>query len=359
MYGDWLKTVALDGNFRSIPDDSGDDGLIDLSGNDYLGLAADASLRRDFFKVHGDTLPMSASASRLLAAAQREYSLLESLLADCYGSPALLFNSGYHANTGTVSALGREGTLIVADKLVHASIIDGIVLSRRPFERFRHNDTAHLDKILAKRAADFQKIIIIVESVYSMDGDSAPIEEICLLKQKYDNLLIYVDEAHALGVCGPQGLGMARSHEDVDIIIGTFGKAIASVGAFAVCRDRVIRDLLVNSARSFIFSTALPPINIAWTRFILERIPSMDSRRQRLHQLAITLQGVTGAETPSHIQPFITGSSESAMALSAKLRSDGYKVLPIRRPTVAPSTERLRFSLSASLTPQQLSGLHL
>lgn len=359
MYGDWLDTIRAQGNFRAIPPDGTDDGLVDLSSNDYLGIAADNDLRRRFFEYYADSLPMSATASRLLASSQCEFTALEKLLSEYFFRSTLLFNSGYHANIGTLSALARPGTLIVADKLVHASIIDGITLSRQPFERFRHNDTAHLEKILHKHHAKYEKIIVVVESVYSMDGDQAPLKEICLLKRRYPGMLIYVDEAHALGVCGDSGLGLTRGMFDVDIIIGTFGKAIGSVGAFAACTDPWLRDTLVNSSRSFIFSTALPPVNVAWTRFIMEQVPQLDAQRQQLRRLAERLQTITGAPTPSHIQPYITGSSQSAIDLSQKLRSQGFKVLPIRRPTVPPGTERLRFSLSAAITLDQLNQLCL
>lgn len=349
-YSEILDRLRRENNFRSLPSGQSEAGLIDLSSNDYLGIAADADLRRQFIDGEGRDLCLSASASRLLAADQLEFQRFESLLSDYYGGRALLFNSGYHANSGVVAALAKKDTLIVADKLVHASIIDGIMLSQAPFERFRHNDMAHLERILAKKASDFECVLIIVESVYSMDGDSAPLDEIAGIKRNYPNALLYVDEAHALGVCGRDGLGLAADIEGVDFLVGTLGKAVGSVGAFIVCRSSQMYDYFVNTVRSLIFSTALPPLNIAWSRFVMERIPAMEDRRKRLRELSALLAVALGNQSvPSHIQPLITGSSESALRLSAALRERGFKVLPIRTPTVPPGTERLRFSLSADL----------
>lgn len=352
-----LAQLEHGNNLRHIPEDFADAGVVDLSGNDYLGLAADASLKADFFRHLTDIPDMSASASRLLAAGQKESAALESLLGDLYKAPALLFNSGYHANSGAISALARERTLIVADKLVHASIIDGMVLSKAPFVRFRHNDVTHLKRILDKKAKEFDRVLIVCESIYSMDGDIAPLEAI--VEAKTPNSLLYVDEAHAFGVLGRDGLGLTADMPGVDFTVGTLGKAAASAGAFIICRPQGSRAYLLNSARSFIFSTALPPINIAWSRYIIERIPSMNDRRAHLSLLNETLGNILGIDSPSHIQPFITGSSAKAIELSQKLLAQGYKVLPIRTPTVPPGTERLRFSLSASLHPDQLHAINL
>ena len=356
FYKSTLDELSRTANLRTIPADTAGETTVDLSGNDYLGIAADAAMKNDFFNSLGaDIPPLSASASRLLAAGQKEFEALEHTLADLYGAPALMFNSGYHANSGSISALAKGSTLIVADKLVHASIIDGMMLSKARFERFRHNDTAHLRKILDKHASEFDRVLIVCESVYSMDGDTAPLDEI--IEAKTPNSLLYVDEAHAFGVCGRDGLGLTADRREVDITIGTLGKAAGSVGAFAICRRPELRDYLVNTARSLIFSTAIPPLNCAWSRYVIERIPAMGDRRQRLQSLAGILADILGTDRPSHIQPLIVGSSTAAIARSEHLRQHGFKVLPIRTPTVPPGTERLRFSLSADIRPEQLKPL--
>lgn len=364
-YRDINQSLRASGNFRSIPSDrSLSGGMVDLSSNDYLGLAEMPELQERFFAEPANrAIPMTSSASRLLAARQGEYSSLESLLESLYLRPALLFNSGYHANTGLISALAQGAeTLIVADKLVHASIIDGIVLSKARFTRFRHNDLAHLERILAKEGANYERIIIAVESVYSMDGDRADIEALAAIKRQYPSSLLYVDEAHAFGVEGEQGLGLSRSSQsycDVDVVVGTFGKACASMGAFAaVSAD--IKDYLVNRSRSFIFSTALPPISAAWSEYMLRQFLTMDDRREHLRLLGERLHSYLQPLspdyiiTPSHIQPLILGDPERAVEVSRRLREEGFIVLPIRTPTVPPGTERLRISLSAALTFDQI-----
>ncbi len=355
-----LAQLRASGNFRTIPEPQNTD-VMDLSSNDYLGLAQNLELRQSLLEAAAESAPaLSASASRLLAAHQEEYQRLESLIGSLYpGRKALIFNSGYHANTGLVSALADRDTLVLADRLVHASIIDGITLSRAKLIRWRHNDTAHLLQLIEDYQSQYSQILIITESVFSMDGDIAPLDEIARIKKQYANALLYVDEAHAFGVLGPRGLGIAPA--EADIVVGTFGKALGSVGAFALTNADV-RDFLINRARSFIFSTALPPVNILWTRLLVEKMVTMDAERRHLQRLAITLSSLIQSWVkeldleelntpmePSHIQPLIVGDPKKTVALSHEFLKRGLKVLPIRVPTVPPGTDRLRFSLSAAI----------
>lgn len=368
---EYLRHLKDTGDYRSIPLESKGE-VVDFSTNDYMGIAADGELRERFFAdPAARNLPMSSSASRLLASRQIEYFNLETFLRLLYSKycgedrAALLFNSGYHANTGLVSSLAADDTYIIADRLVHASIIDGIVLSRAPFARFRHNDYDHLEQLVERHKDEKRKILVIVESVYSMDGDSADIERLIELRRRYPQVMLYVDEAHAFGVRGPRGLGLvAASSEphEVDVIVGTFGKAAGSMGAFAVTSGPV-REFLVNTARSFIFSTALPPMQTAWTRFALGALLTADRRRAHLQWLSEKLQKVLQkySTTPiavSHIQPLVIGDSHKVVELSHKLLNIyGLKALPIRRPTVPAGTERLRISLSASLNGREIEEL--
>jgi 8-amino-7-oxononanoate synthase len=356
-----LNTLHQNGNFRKLPEDtckSGD--LIDLSSNDYLGLGVDKSLREEFFGMYDPAdLMMTSSASRLLAAKQNCYVELETLLEDLYKRPALLFNSGYHANTGLVSALADSHTLIIADKLVHASIIDGIKLSGTKFERFRHNDYNHLRRLLENNAGKYERVLIIAESVYSMDGDMADIAQLIEIKRATPNAWLYVDEAHAVGVKGRYGLGLCNElgRGDVDIIVGTLGKALASVGAYAILSAE-LKDFMINRARSLIFSTVIPPINALWSKFIISKMVDMDDRRRHLFELADALKtAVGGDDDASHIRPLIVGDPKQAVALSNQLLEYGYKVLPIRTPTVPPGTDRLRFSLSSDLNIEAIKNL--
>ena len=359
-----LERLRSRGNYRSIPPADRRE-YLDFTSNDYLGLAGMKTLQEEFFARTGTTaIPLSSSASRLLSGVQEEFEALEEKLERLYGRSALLFNSGYHANTGMIAALGDSHTLILADKLVHASIIDGYRLSDARMIRFRHNDIAHLEKLLARMAGDYERVIVVVESVYSMDGDSPDLQAITELKQRYGNVMVYVDEAHAFGVCGPKGLGLCANPEiagDVDIVVGTLGKAGASSGAFVITGKR-IKEYAVNSARSLIFSTAIPPICCSWTNFLLDKIIVMDDERQHLKNLGVrlaeSLQPLTDVEiTPSHIQPFILGDSRRAVELSGALLEEGIKVLPIRTPTVPAGTERLRISLSAGMDVSDVDRL--
>ncbi len=356
-----LGDLAASGNLRLIPDDATTSGRIDFSSNDYLGIATRADLRQEFFSAHDPRdLLMSASASRLLARTQTAFDDFEKSLRDAYGRSALIFNSGYHANTGLVSALATKDYTILADKLVHASIIDGIKLSGAPFERFRHNDMRHLALLAEKISSQGRKLLIIVESVYSMDGDRAPLREIAEIKRKHDGALLYVDEAHAVGVEGPGGLGlvmaMGDQAADVDVIVGTLGKALGSTGAFAIMDD-TFRSWAKNRARSFIFSTALPPVTAQWSKFVFEKSLGMDSERSHLKALGNALGRTLRNGSNSHIQPYMLGNPHAAVEMSKALASDGFDVLPIRTPTVPPGTDRLRLSLSAALSIDDVEAL--
>ncbi len=366
-----LAEIAAKGNLRHIPEDTtGREHLyLDFSTNDYLGLATDSNLRAEFLRqaVEDESMYLSSSASRLLAATQRHHTGLEQCLQRMYGNErdVLLFNSGYHANSGILAAIADKSTLIVADKLVHASLIDGIMLSRCDFRRFPHNDLDALERIIKSNRDKYSTFIVVAESVYSMDGDRPDIEKLLEIKKAHEGIILYLDEAHAFGVEGPGGLGLAQgssSPKSWDIVIGTFGKAAASMGAFAVVSP-LIKQLLVNRCRSLIFSTALPPLQMAWTRKIVEMLPALESRRVHLRHLSSRLADVlspfcSGKQEISHIQPLITGDASKAVELSKRLLEENIKVLAIRTPTVPAGTERLRFSLSAAMTDEDLDCLN-
>lgn len=358
-----LDQLRESSNYRSFPSGGSGD-TIDLTSNDYLGLALRDDLREEFNAHHGpEGAPaLTSSASRLLASCQNEYRMFEKLLTDTYSRDALLFNSGYHANTGIIQAVADKRTMIVADKLVHASIIDGIRLSGARFARFPHNDFDRMERIVATAPDDVDRILVIVESVYSMDGDRADIDRLIDLRRSNGRVMLYVDEAHGIGVEGPAGLGLvaaSKAPAEVDIVIGTLGKALASSGAFAICDD-IMKQYLVNKARSLIFSTALPPVCVAWSRFIFGKMTAMDTERARLRGHALRLADAISAATGhrgvvSHIQPLIIGDAAATLQRSADFLRQGVKVLPIRTPTVPPGSERLRFSLSASLTDADIT----
>lgn len=362
IYDDILASLADEHRLRKIP--KSQKGL-DLISNDYMGLAERShEFAREYHAACADA-PNSASASRLLQRNQDLHSSLEKRLDSLYGKRTLLMNSGYHANVGALSSLSIPGTLIVSDKLIHASMIDGIRLGNGDTARFGHNDIGMLRKILERKADQYKTVIIAVESVYSMDGDQAPLKELTDIKKEYPNVILYVDEAHAFGVFGEQGLGLAEELDllsEIDILIITLGKAAAGYGAF-VATSETLHSYLVNCARSFIFSTALPPSLIAWDALMIEQLLTMKEERRQLRDLSEwfrkKVEGITGRECQSRSQiiPIHAGSAEKAIQMAAALRESGIDALPIRRPTVAAGTERLRLSLSAVLTKHDLTGV--
>lgn len=360
-----LDSLAASGNLRTLPGDRTGSDMLDFSSNDYMGLAGRDDLLQQFLdSPEVRRARFTSSASRLLAAPQRHYGELEATLAALYGRDVLMFNSGYHANSGLIPALTDKDTLIVADRLVHASIIDGIMLSRCEWTRFRHNDMAHLGRTLAARRPDGRNTLVVVESIYSMDGDAAPVEELIALKRRFPGIMLYIDEAHAFGAMGDRGLGLAACSScpgAFDVIVGTLGKAAASMGAFAAM-SADLRALAVNRCRSLIFSTALPPVNALWSTFMIGMLTGMDRERSHLAalgaRLADGLTDVTGTpHAPGYIQPVIVGDAARAVRFSLSLADEGLKVLPIRTPTVPPGTERLRISLSAAMTTADIDRL--
>lgn len=354
-YKQTLDSLKEEGNYRTFPDVA--DSLVNLCSNDYLGLNNDKILYQDFMtKLSANNNRFSACSSRLLNGNTVEHKELEDLIADSYkAEAALLFNSGYHANIGILPALAGKKDLIVADKLVHASIIDGARLSPATVVRYSHTDYAHLEKILEKNRSLYEQVFIVSESVFSMDGDQADLRKLVELKHKY-NCFLYIDEAHAVGVMGRNGLGCVEEAQvlnDVDFIVGTFGKAIASVGAFVVCRT-LFKEYLVNHSRSLIYTTALPPINLVWTKFVFEKLPELNHRREKLKKLSSQFAELLNSNSQSHIIPLIIGSNKATVEASQLLRQNGFNVLPIRYPTVPNGTARLRFSLSADLSIETL-----
>ncbi len=358
-YKESLELLKSSGNFRSLPVKSSAS-LIDLSSNDYLGLLSDEGFKKDFYATIDDKIHLPGSgSSRLLSGNSSIYTDLEQLLAANYQREAcLLYNSGYHANMGILPALANKKDLVVADKLVHASLIDGMRLSNATITRFKHLDYEHLEKILLKQRADFENVFIVTESIFSMDGDVADIKKLVELKSRYQCFL-YVDEAHAVGARGKKGLGCveeANLLNEVDFIVGTFGKALASVGAFVVCDD-IFKQYLINHSRTLIYTTALPPLNLAWTKYVFERLGNLQAKRERLKEISSQFGKLLKKEIRSHIVPYIIGGNQEAIDASGVLKQNGFNVLPIRYPTVPQNTARLRFSLNAGLDMDEVSKI--
>lgn len=342
--------------------------MLNLSSNDYLGLASNLHLREQFFdETPNEHRIMSSSSSRLLTGNFPEYEQLENSLSHAFhGRAALLFNSGYHMNIGILPALSDSKTLILADKLVHASLIDGIRLSTAKYLRYRHNDLNHLIQLLQKYHVDesFDRIIVVTESIFSMDGDETDLSELVRIKQQFNKVMLYVDEAHAIGVRGEQGLGCAEQYDvvdEIDFLVGTFGKALASVGGYLMCHP-IVREYLINAMRPLIFSTAQPPICMAWTHFIFQKALKLSTQRQHLHAISQSLQHTIqhkGFECPStsHIVPVIIGDSQKTVEKANQLQHAGFYIMPVRPPTVPKNSSRLRICLNTQIDQTDLDQL--
>ncbi|HSY38891.1 MAG TPA: 8-amino-7-oxononanoate synthase, partial [Polyangia bacterium] len=339
--------------------------------NDYLGLAAHPELA-SAAAVAAARDGFGASASRLVSGDLPAHRQLEAALARFFDRPAaLLFPTGYQTNIGVLTALAGPDDVIVSDALNHASIIDGCRLSRARIAVYPHGDPEGAAHLL-DQARTARRRLLVTESLFSMNGDAAPLARLAEAAQSHDAIFI-VDEAHAIGVLGPRGRGLcAASDVTPDVLIGTLGKALATAGGFAAGSD-VLRDLLVNRARTFIFTTALPPPVAAAALAALEIVdsPEGDRRRALLRAHADNLSPQlaalrpSGLEAPpdtvagSPIQPFVVGSDTAALALSAALADRQIFVPAIRPPTVPVGSARLRITLSASHDPADLDRLVL
>jgi len=364
---------ALD-RYRVLPDISGRNGknivvngqnLLNLSSNDYLGLGDDKPMLAGYIQAFSETdHAMTSSSSRLLTGNHPLYNRLEQALATLYGrEAALVFNSGYHANIGMLPALSGRHDLVLSDRLNHASIIDGMKIAEAPWQRYRHRNYDHLEELLAGAVDRYRQIFIVTESVFSMDGDLADLARLVALKEKYGAFLI-VDEAHGVGVFGERGLGLCERAgvvQQIDIITGTFGKALASTGAYAVMNS-LVREYLLNTMRSVIFTTALPPVILGWSLVTLARQSAMQQEREALLLLAARLREALlerGVNVPgeSHIVPVVTGGNNLAVALAATLRGAGFLCMPVRPPTVPEKSARIRISLRSTLQWEDISGI--
>jgi len=347
-----LLRVPDDGRARAEATEAAAAGgwpFVDASSNDYLGLAAAVVSRET--DVQGS--PLGAGAARLIHGTRSHHLSLEAALADWVRLPtALLLTSGYAANVGLLSALGRSGTLIVSDRLNHASIIDGCRLGRAEVVVTPHLDLSAVEAALAAGSAASARWVV-VESCYSMDGDGPDLRELRALCDRHDAALL-VDEAHALGVFGPDGAGRCAEAGVVpDALVGTLGKALGSQGAF-IAGSAALRSLLWNDARSFVFSTATSPRLAEATLFHVQRVRSADVERatllERIRALRdeLVAKGVPiGSGLGGPIVPILVGDNERAGAVVGELQRSGVLAQAIRPPTVPPGTARVRVTVTA------------
>lgn len=368
-----LKSFRIDSKGGFI-----ESNILNLASNDYLNLSGNKLLKQEFLEnLDSKDLYFSSSSSRILNNDFSIFESLESFLSSKFkNKETLLFNSGYHLNISCISALASlSSTLFLCDKLAHASIIDGLRLARANFKRYAHNDMNDLQNLLALNASKYDNIVILSEELFSMDGDFASLQDLINLKNEYQkmgkNVLLYIDCAHSVGAVGANGLGLAQHlglQKHIDFIIFTFGKAISSIGACVIC-DRIYKVFFINKARGLIYSTALPPINVAFTLFIFKKVLNMRSKRKKLSEIAnffrekflfffpdsiesnITLKG------DAHIISLILGDNKRALNLSQILLKHKIFAPAIKEPTIPPNTARLRISLNCDISKEQILNL--
>ena len=371
-----LRKRALDRHLREITSAQGPEVVIagrhfiNFSSNDYLGLANDPRLREAAASAI-DEFGVGAGASRLISGTQSPHLRLERALAKWKATEAALcFSSGYSTALGTIPALVTKNDVVLLDKLCHASLIDGAKLSGAILRVFPHNHVGKLESHLewARGEHPGTRVLIITESVFSMDGDRAPLRELVELKKRFDAWLM-LDEAHAVGVIGPNGRGLAAAEnvsEEVDIQMGTLSKALGTSGAY-ICGSRVLIEWLINRARSFIYSTAPAPAIAAAALAAVDFLSSHQGEERRLllwERIRLMQELLPRTEfnekhvAPcSAIFPWIVGGEQTALNLAAALQSDGFLVPAIRYPTVAKGTARLRITVTAAHKEAQIEAL--
>lgn len=338
---------------------------VDFSSNDYLGLASDPRLAAAIARAAASS-GSGAAASRLIAGNTAEHEALDADIAAFLGAAsALSFSTGYAANTGAIPALVGRGDAIFADELNHASLIDGCRLSRATVFVYPHADMQSLAGLLEENRGQYRRAMVVTDGMFSMDGDLAPLADIVALSRQHD-AWSYVDDAHAIGVLGDRGRGTAELLgvlEEVDVLAGTLGKAFGAAGAF-VAGSAELRSFLVNRARSFVFSTGPMPSQAAAGHEALRIVVDEPERRHAVAANAARLRrgllerGVDVLGEPdAHIVPVVIGDAARTMAAGASLAERGFLVGAVRPPTVPPGTSRLRLTVSAAHTHEQIDRL--
>jgi 8-amino-7-oxononanoate synthase len=356
-----MDTLRAQSEFRTLDTPAG----INLNSNDYLGLATDPRLKQAVLDAVAHATTVGSTGSRLLSGNAREWEEVEVEFAQFAGAEsALYFGSGYTANVGLLTSILKPGDIVFSDARNHASLIDGIRLSGAAKVIYPHCDLSFLKMALREHARDEGAKVIVTETVFSMEGDIVPIPDLLRLARQY-GAAILLDEAHATGVLGPQGRGVAAEHaceREILAVVHTCGKALASAGAF-VCGGNTLKEYLINSARTFIFSTALPPYLAGQIQAALALAREADAERAHLHDLAAALReelaarGFDCGTSSTHIVPVILGSNEMALHVANELQRSGFAVRAIRPPTVPGGSARIRFSLTSRLSLDEIRRL--
>lgn len=336
--------------------------LLNLASNNYL-------CANDFVdefldsKLFSDNLHFSSSSSRSLSGSFGVFFEFEEYLSEVFNKESLLFNSGYHANVGIVSALvNLDNVLFVVDKSIHASVIDGLKgFKKINFKRYLHNDMESLEAIL-QDSSKYEAVFVVSEGLFSMEGDFAKLKELVSLKKKYKNMYLYIDEAHSIGIVGRSGLGLSHYYgllDEIDILILTFGKAISSFGACVLCNGE-FRDYFINKARSLIYSTALPPLSVAMSYFVFKKLESMQDRREHLNDISSYLKDSI-KQLPYEIMgdyniiSIVLKENKKAVHFQKMLENRGYYLPAIKEPTIPKNRALLRISLCSNILHEEIS----
>jgi len=356
-----LRRLQMVNPVSTISLDIGEKQVINFSSNDYLGLSKHPMLAKksaQYLQRFGS----GATASRLVCGNYSIYDQLEKKIAQLKGTEnAVVFNSGYQANVSLIPIFADRHSLILADRLAHKSLIQGALLSSSKLQRFHHDDMDHLEQqLISSQTKNYSRIVIISESVFSMDGDRCNLDQLVALSKKFSAILI-IDEAHATGVLGVGGRGLAYN-KGVDIVIGTFGKALGSFGAYVACSDK-LREYIINCCSGFIYTTALPPAVLGASEAAIDLLGSLEKEREFLIKSSDYLRsklqsfGYETGNSSTQIVPVIIGTETQTLQLSQKLFTSGFLAVAIRPPTVGKGKSRIRLSLSALHTMEQIESL--
>lgn len=349
-----FETLKKENRFRTLT--KLNDDLLNFSSNDYIGLNSDIALRKEFYNSINN-LPLSSSSSRLISGSYDIVLELEETIKNIYGKPALVFNSGFDCNSCVIETFFDKDSLILSDRLNHASIYDGIIHSEAKLLRYKHLDLSNLKSLLLKYSKKYNNILVISETIYSMDGDLVDLDELIALKKEF-NFLLMIDEAHSYGVHG-YGIAYEKKYIDyIDFLTIPLGKGGGSNGCYLIC-DQIYKDYIINKGRHFIYTTALPPINNAWNLFILKKLNDFEEKRKKLdlltthaHELIKKYNLVTFSNT--HIISIVIGNNFKLDKIIKHLVSKGFFVYGVKEPTVPKGSSRIRVGLTPEITLEQL-----
>lgn len=330
--------------------------LINFSSNDYMGIGNDINLHNEFYKKY--TPLLSSTSSRLISGSYPEVIELENKLEQIYKNSALVFNSGFDCNSCIIETFFKKNCLILTDRLNHASIYEGILHTESKFIRYPHLNLDKLEKLLIENQSKYEYILVVSETIYSMDGDCVDLKKLVELKKRYDFYLM-IDEAHSFNV---HGYGLAYNYnliKDIDFLTIPLGKGGGSVGCYLIT-DELFKQYIINKGKKFIYSTALPPVNNAWNLFILDKIPSFNEKRTQLEKLTqlshfLIKEYDLVSFSNSHIISIIIGDNSKLDKITNYLNKMGFFVYGVKEPTVPKGSSRIRVGLTPEMSLEQLN----